>query len=454
MTATETTLLRNSIDLVIPNLTYLDDIQKVSPNTPQHVYTNVSNIYLGLVTDWNDYADRNRLNREGAFYHVNAATKFAGASASSVPVDRFWGVFRGDGVKWDDLTRDSRHTGNDFAFADAGQSVAFGYPEKYRELNVDLRRSAGAGWSGTLEYVSAVDSQGRPTRWSSLRANTDTTSGFKRDGKIVFDPPKDWKAASVGGSARLFYVRVKSSGSGSAPQASTVLGADYSKGNTIPAFDASADRDRDGYLSDAEYARRKKGMDARFEYQSRLTYPNYGTWRFATNVADPGFRAWAADYHARFLAATPNADGFFVDNSIGRLAVDPTSIREDFSAYSADYGSLLGAINKRIAPGKDWLIANTAGGNSSADPILRNGVSYLEEYALRPLSANHVQFDDLLATLTYRRQISGGKAYEILDTLPTQNVDANDPRLQISSLAMYYALADGKSLIPDAQWWQ
>ena len=440
MTATETTLLRNSVDLVVPNLTYLDDIQRASPGTPQFVYTNVSNVYLGLVTDWNDYADRNRLDRESAFFHAAHATKFAGASASSVPVERFWGVFRGDGKVWDDLTRDSQHTGNDFAFADKGKSVALGYPEKFRELNVDLSRNPGPGWTGSLEYVSAVDAQGNPTRWSNLKVGSDTTGGFKRDGKVVFDAPRDWKAASVGGSARLYFVRVVSGGAGAAPHAAKVLGADYSKGNVIPAFDKSADRDGDGYLSDAEYARRKKGFDARFEYQSRITYPNYGAWRFATNVGDPGFRAWAADYHARFLAQTPLADGFFVDNSIGRLAIDPATIKEDFSSYSADYGSLLGAVNKRL--GSKWLIANTAGGNTTAEPIVRNGVSYLEEYALRPVSANHVQFDDLVATLNYRREISGGKAYEILDTLPTQNIDANDARMQMSSLAMYYAVAD------------
>ena len=130
-----------------------------------------------------------------------------------------------------------------------------------------------------------------------------------------------------------------------------------------------------------------------------------------------------------------------MDNSIGRLAVDTTGLRETLTGYSADYGSLLGAINRRLAVGGRWLIANTVGGNSTAEPVVRNGVSYLEEFALRPMSANHVQFDDLSATLRYRRQISDGKAYEILDTLPT-NGDASDPRMQMASLAMYYAVAD------------
>jgi len=69
-------------------------------------------------------------------------------------------------------------------------------------------------------------------------------------------------------------------------------------------------------------------------------------------------------------------------------------------------------------------------------------VTYLEEFALRPMSANYVQFEDLAATLAYRRQLSGGTAYEILDSLPTAGFDANNPRVQLSTLAMYYVLAD------------
>ena len=210
----------------------------------------------------------------------------------------------------------------------------------------------------------------------------------------------------------------------------------------IPAFDASADKSGDGYLSDAEYAKRKKGMDARFRYESRLTYPQYGPMRFASNVSDAGFRAWATDYHSRFLKSQPLADGFFVDNSAGRLAVDPNGLAESLATYSADYGSLLGGINRTLLKSGKWLIANTSGGNQSAEPIAANGVSTLEEFALRPMSANHVQFDDLTATLTYRRQLSAGKAYEILDSLPTNGWDANNPRVQMATLAMYYAVAD------------
>ncbi len=440
-TATQS-LLRNSVDLVIPNLTYLDDIAAINPSTPQFVYTNVSNIYLGLITDWNAYADQNRVDREAAFYHVNKATTYNGMSASAVPVNRFWGIYRGTDTSWENLTRDSQHTGNSITFADRGSSVAVGYVEKFRELNVDIQTAAGSGWTSQLEYVSAVDSQGRPTRWSTLNTLTDTTNGMKRDGQLTFDPPRDWVPATISGSAKLYYVRVKTTGAGTAPSVTTILGREYTKGSAIPAFDAQADTDHDGYLNNAEYAKRRSGYDARFVYESRLFYPNYGPMRFATNVSDANFRNWAADYHVRFLASQPLATGFFVDNSVGRLSVDTTGVRESLDSYSTDYGSLLGSINKKLMSKGKWLIANTAGGNTTAEPIIQNGVSYLEEFALRPMSANHVQYDDLAATLAYRRQISGGKAYEILDSLPTGSIDANDPRMQLATLAMYYSLAD------------
>ena len=440
--ATTKSLLAHSVDLVIPNLSYLDEVQAASPDAAQFVYTNVSNLYLGLITDWNDYADRKGLGREQAFYHVTRATPLTGSSASSVPVNRFWGVFRGAGNDWDNLTRDSAHTGNDLTFADNGQSLAVGFLEKFREVNVDLKSGAKNGWASVLEYVSKVDGSGRPTEWKTLRTLGDTTRGLTVDGKLTFDPPRDWQAASVGGSARLFYVRFRTTHAGTAPTAATVLGRDYTAGKTIPAFDSSADKDRDGYLSDAEYAGRRRGMDARFRYESRLTFPQYGPMRFASNVSDAGFRGWAADYHARFLKDTPLADGFFVDNSSGRLAADPNGLAESLAGYAADYGSLLGAINTQLRKSGKWLVANTAGGNQSAEPIAAAGVSSLEEFALRPMAANHVQFDDLLATLTYRRQLTGGKAYEILDSLPTNGVDALDPRLQMATLAMYYAVAD------------
>ncbi|MGL4424375.1 MAG: hypothetical protein ACRCZF_27215, partial [Gemmataceae bacterium] len=250
--------------------------------------------------------------------------------------------------------------------------------------------------------------------------------------------------ATINNSELFYYVRVRSTSAAAAPSLVTVTGRDYTGSNgqargTIPAFDSSADKDRDGYLNDAEYAARRRGFDARFVHESRMFYPTYGPMRFITNVADAGFRTWMADYHARLLRKLPQASGFFVDNSNGKIPLDPDAIHESFENYPADYSSLLASINRTLAP--KWVIANTAGGGRGIEQLARNGVSYLEEFGLRPVSSNHIQFDDLLANLTLRRQLSGGKAYEILDTLPV-GLDANDPRVQMTSLAMYYAVAD------------
>src|SRR5215510_8800276 len=54
----EQKLLRESVDLVIPNVSYLKRFDALAPGTPQMIYTNVSNIYLELLSDWLDYADR------------------------------------------------------------------------------------------------------------------------------------------------------------------------------------------------------------------------------------------------------------------------------------------------------------------------------------------------------------------------------------------------------------
>jgi hypothetical protein len=439
------TLLRNDVDLVIPNLSYMGQIAATAPTTPQFVYTNVSNIYQGLLTDWLEYADRNHLSRESAFYHASRPIAYSGMSASAVPVNVFWGVYSQHNGTGTDLTRAARNGDSPFALGGVGDALDVGYTEKFREINVALQTGAAGGWNARWEYVTAVDAWGRPTAWAPLPLVRDGTGTLRRSGTVTFDPPANWVPASVDGSARLYYVRLVTTGAGSAPVVKSLLGRDYtnSRGTTsgtIPVFDYSADKDHDGYLNDAEYAKRKPGMDARFVYETRVFYPSYGPNRFATDVSDPAFRAWAVNYQTRLLAATPYARGVFIDNSVGRLAVDPSTVRERLDNYSADYGSLLGAINARIAP--KWVIANTGGGGPSADPVVRNGVSYLEEFALRPMSANAVQFEDLSATLSARRQASGGRAYEILDSLPTDGYDATDPRVQLTTLAMYYLLAD------------
>ena len=444
MTSFEQNLLRNSIDLVIPNLTYLNTIAAAAPTTPQLIYTNTTNLYLSLLTDWLAYADRMGYDREAAFYHVKQATRADGMSASATPVDNFWSVQRGSAVTdWADITSTARSGTSTNAFAKLGEAVAIGNTERFREINFNLTSGAAGNWRGELEYVSAVDANGNPTRWSRLTTLSDTTGGLRRSGQYLFDPPANWVTATIDGSARYYYVRVVTTVGGVAPVFRTVLGRDYVRQNghvgTIPAFDSAADLDGDGYLKDAEYARRRTGFDARFEYESRLTFPYYGPNRFATNVGSVEFRNWVVDYHRRLLVALPKASGFFVDNSTGRLPVDPAALLEPVNQYAQQYGDLLGILNRSL--GSKWIVSNTAGGGASVNSQISNGVTYLEEFAIRPLQANHVMFEDLAATVAYRRTLNGGRAYEILDSLTTQ-VALTDPRAMTTTLAMYYLLAD------------
>ncbi|HEY8504529.1 MAG TPA: hypothetical protein VIL46_08095, partial [Gemmataceae bacterium] len=447
LSAFEQRLLRESIDVVIPNPSYLQDIARAAPGTPRIIYSNVSNIYLGLLTDWLAYADAHGHSRESAFYHVTEATPFTGGSASSVPVNWFWSVQRGAPGNWTDLTAAARNANERFQLAAPGESVVIGYTERFRELNLRVTFPGSASWGAVLEYVSAVNPDGSPAAWSALPILSDGTLGLRRSGAVVFDPPADWVAASLNGGDRLYHVRIRSIGSGAAPVVGSILGRDYVQARggisgVIPAFDYAADRDGDGYLNDAEYARRRPGMDARFEYESRAFYPAYGQMRFATNPSSPGFRAWAVDYTVRLLDAHPLAGGVFLDNSPGRLQIPRESVRESTGRYAEDFGTLLGAINR--ATGPKWVLANTAGGREDAEPTIRSGVSFLEEFGLRPLAHNHVQFEDMAALVEQRLRELAGRGYAILDTLP-QNGSPTDPRTQIAALAYYYLLAD-----PDA----
>jgi hypothetical protein len=461
----EKNLLKSSVDLVVPTTGLLTQIDPLAPTTPQLIYTNVSNIYLDLLTDWLDYADRQGYSREEAFYHVTKSTPFTGDSGSSRPVDWFWSIKTGsDSAGWTDETQTSKNNTPAVKFAPAGQSVVIGYPEKFREININQLRAGSSSWGATLEYATARDAQGRPTGWKPLRTITDTTSGLRRSGTVTFDPPTDWRTAGVGGSANLFYVRYRTTGTGTAPVASSIRGRDYvnargTNSGTIPVFDSSADRNHDGYLSDAEFKYAKPGDTARFAYESRLFYPSYGQMRFATNPADTGVRAWAVDYARRFLAANPQADGLFLDNSPMRLQVDPSGLAESITNYANDYAYLVKTVNSGI--GSHWVLANTAGAGASAAPLAKYGISYIDEFALRPLANTWQQVQDLADQTASRLQLMGSNGYAILDTYPAGG-SPTDPRTQLAALAYYYLLADpdrtfvlfNGGFAPSSQWSQ
>jgi hypothetical protein len=449
----ELKLLRESVDLVIPNERYLSTINQAAPNTPQLIYSNVSNLYLGLLTDWLNYADSKGVSRESAFYHVATPTAWSGSSPSSQPVNWFWNVRRGPATSTTpntDLTAAARNTTTgDVSLGTTGEATFFGYTDKFREINFNLSKVAGAGFRYVVEYVSAVDATGKPTAWSTLTLRWDSTGGLTKSGQWIFDPPADWKASVISGStARLFYVRIRvlDGTSANTAIATTIMGRDYVAANggttgTIPVFDSTADKDGDGYLNDTEFAGRKSGQDARFLYESRLFYPYYGQMRFVLNPSSAAVQNWAIAYHQNLLAANPLADGIFMDNSGGKLPF-ASSVKEATTTYARDYASLLGGVNRSIGP--RFVFANTSAGGAETDFVVKAVPGTLEEFGIRALAHNWSQFTDLSNTVKARQSLKSDAPYMILDSLPTGG-SVTDPRTQIATLAYYYLLGNPNS---------
>lgn len=443
-------LLQNSVDLVVEDTTaYVDQVNAAAPNTPQLLYTNVSSLYKNLLTDWLQYADAHGYSREEAFYHVSQATPFTGTGGSTQPVNWFWGVYVGGSTLTDRTWQAHGGNGTGVAFGGLGQSTYIGYTDRFWQININLASAAGNGWTGVLEYPTAVDAAGNPTAWAKLPTLGDTTAGLTQSGQITFNPPPDWKAASLNGSAPLYYVRIRTVTAGTAPLAATILGEDYTNsngGNTgvIPAFDWSADTDHDGYLNPTEYANRAPGMNARFAYQSRLF--SYGPMRFATNPGDAAFRSWAVDYDVRFLKSNPLAAGLFMDNSGGKASAAAGSVLEPVGTYSTDYGTLLYQIGRAIGP--KWILANTAGGGADANPTIQRVQGYFEEFAIRPLAHNYQQFESMAAQVSARSALASPAPYAVLDSHP-QGGAPTDPRTEMATLAYYYLLADPHSTFLD-----
>jgi hypothetical protein len=420
----EAQLLKNNVDLVVTDAGALSQqIAALAPNTPQLAYVNFTSLYGSLLTDWDAWADAHGVSREAAFFHVTHPTTFHGTSASSQPVDWLWAVYQsGTAPYFLDLTTQAHIVGDaSFSLGTWGATTYIAFPEVFGQLSFNLANGAGSGWSGALEYATAVDGAGNPTAWAALPTKTNTTNGFTRSGQITFTPPTNWKPVSINGSAPMYYVRIRAVAGGRAPVVNTILGADYvgaggGTSGTIPAQGST-----------------------QFAYQSRLFYATYGQMRFATNPSNPYFRAWAIDYTKRYLAAHPPLAGLFVDNSGDNVPASQWQVAESIGSYAADYGSMLGAVGKAVAP--HWLLANSSGAGAGADPVIANTGGYFEEFALRPLSASYQMFEDLAAVVAHRAGLQTPPPVAILDALPTGG-SPTDPRTQLATLAEYYLLAD------------
>ncbi len=446
MGAYEQALARNSLDLVVANPRYLSTLEGATADTPKVVYTNVSNLYGPLLTDWLAYADKTGADREAAFFHVSRATAFTGASPSSIPVNQFWGVYRGaaTGGALTDLTGEARGTRPaGVGFGTAGQAISVGWTDRFREINVVLNTPA-SGWVGRYEYVAEVNPDGTPKTWKTLSLLGDGTAGFTRNGQITFDPPRDWKAAKLSAATQhLYYVRVVTT-AGTGANAKTLLGRDYVNAagrasGTIPAFDAAADRDGDGYLNAAEYAGRRSGFDARFVHESRLFYPYYGQMRFVTNPGSVPLHRWAADYHVRQLAVTPNADGFFVDNAHGKLPFAGTPVIEATDTFTDDMADVMASITRAV-PGK-WVVANTAGSITEGDSIAAASTAAFEEFVLRPNDVSWTGLEDIADLVNGRLGADSPSPYLMMDSHPGAGSITTE-RTRMGTLAYYYLLAD------------
>jgi hypothetical protein len=445
LNSTAQALLQNSVDLVVSNPVYMNQISRITPNTPQMVYSNVSNMYGSMITDWMNYANQHGLDPESAFLHVSQATPFSGASASSMPVTWFWNVQTSSKGTWSDETTAAHDQSTPVNFGTAGESLVLGYPEQFNQINLNLSKPASSGWSAVVEYPTAVDANGNPTAWKALPMNSDGTQGFTRSGQMKFDPPSDWVMSSIGGSDMMYQLRIRTVRNGNAPVANTILADDYVHANggstgVIPAFDYALDTNHTGYLTDAQYAIAvAHGFEARFAYQGRALYPMYGQSRYATNVGNASFQQWAADFTQRLLQANPQANGVFMDNSLAKIALDPNSLVESITNYTNDYATTLAKIDAKIAP--DWVLANTSGGGLAVDALAKAGISYLDESAIRPLAASYSQFEDVAADLERRLALGNDSTYAVLDSLLT-NGSPTDPRTQLATLTYYYLVAD------------
>jgi hypothetical protein len=114
-----------------------------------------------------------------------------------------------------------------------------------------------------------------------------------------------------------------------------------------------------------------------------------------------------------------------MDNSGGRSPVSGVGLIESVATYASDYATTLGKVNRGIAP--KWVLANTSGGGTDADRVVRQVPATIEEFALRPLANNWSQFRDISETVARRLALSDPSGYLILDTLSTGG-NPLDPR--------------------------
>jgi hypothetical protein len=111
---------------------------------------------------------------------------------------------------------------------------------------------------------------------------------------------------------------------------------------------------------------------------------------------------------------------------------------EPTATFSDDSGALMDAVSRAIAP--RWVLANTAGGPTTADAIVAGSAADFEEFLLRPLAATWSQVGDAAGLVARRLNTAGGPLL-VIDT-SAQGGSPTDGRTQLAALAYYYLVGD------------
>ncbi len=241
------TLTAQYVDMIDDNPNFYAAQATADPQTIRLYYINLTNTYLDLLLDYEDYCDRNSLDPESILYHTIGVTQKVNGGSHSTWIPRnFINILVGqeNGTYVAQLNSSVAFPTN----TTSNNAAYFGYFQVWREINFVFSTPASGGYAGVWEYCNARSLSGilySPTTWHTLTLVSDGTSGLTTSGQITFDPPADWvrctplgavgkKTQMSGSPNNLMYVRFRcTNSSGTAPVASSVLARDYGgSGNT------------------------------------------------------------------------------------------------------------------------------------------------------------------------------------------------------------------------------